>query len=170
MIVQTGPGNATSGQGIPNVVTVQAGSAADLQRLVNEELLALAASAPTSRFVGYSIGGAGDGSQFAATILYGTGTADETLASLNFVVNGSAVPAPLLGTFDDATDRSLLLIAGGGTAEEATAALRAAINAAKDGSPPLSGDSIVVNFEIVGSANGAQWIAHALLFAVTLPP
>lgn len=169
MIIQTGPGNATSGQGIPNVTTVQAGSAADLQRLVNEELLALAVSAPTDRFVGYSIGGAGDGSQFAATILTGAGSAGATLANLNFVSNGSSVPAPLLGTFDDATGRSMLLIAGGGTAEEATAALRAAITAAKSGSPSLAGTSIVVNFEVVGSANGAQWIAHALLFAVTLP-
>ena len=146
--------------------TVQAGSAADLQRLVDEALVALTAANPTHLLVGFDVAGAGNGSQFEATLL--TAAAVDRYAFVNS--SGTPISPAALSTFDDVTDRSVILIAQGGTAAEAAAALADAIAVVKGGNPPISGATQQYGYETVGSSNGAQWLAATVLFnGVALP-
>lgn len=146
--------------------TVQAGSAADLQRLVNEALTALIVASPTHLLVGFEIAGAGNGSQFEATLL--TAATVDRYAFVNS--SGTPIAPAALSTFDDVTDRSVILFAQGGTAEEASAALADAIAEVKSGSPPISGATQQYAYEFAGSSNGAQWLAATVLFnGVALP-
>lgn len=147
--------------------TVQAGTAADLQRLLDEAITALIATAPpTDRVLGVALGAAGDGSQFAATLL--TAADYGNLAFLNTA--GGAIEPPLLNTFDDVTNRSVILFGQGGTAAEAAAALADAVAVVKGGSPPISGATQQYGYELVGSANGQQWLAATALFNGTTSP
>ena len=159
---------ATPNLNLPaGTTTVQAGTAADLQRLLNEAITELiATSAPSVVVVGVAIGAAGDGSQFAATLL--TAADYGNLAFVNTA--GNAIEPPLLNTFDDATNRSVILFGQGGTAEEAVAALSDASLAVKNGSPPISGTTQQYGFEVVGSANGQQWLAATAFFNGTTAP
>lgn len=159
---------ATPDANLPaTTTTVQAGTAADLQILLNEAITALIASAPpTDVVLGVALGAAGDGQQFAATLLTAADYGNHAFVT----TAGNAIAPPLLSTFDDATDRSVILFGQGGTAAEAAAALAAAVAAVKDGSPPISGTTQQYGYELIGSANGQQWLAATALFnGLTVP-
>ncbi len=159
---------ATPDANLPaTTTTVQAGTAADLQTLLNEAITALIAGITTPDVVlGVALGAAGDGSQFAATLL----TASD-YGNLNFLTTaGNAIEPPLLATFDDATDRSVILFGQGGTAVEAVAALADAVAVVKGGSPPISGTTQQYGYELIGSANGQQWLAATAFFNGTSAP
>lgn len=153
------PNGAVQGTGIPDVYSLEAGSAADLQRIVNERLAALAAG-PSGVLLSVAFAAAGDGSRFACVLAVSVGATDYNYISGAEVTQN----APTLASFAAATtSRSALLVAQGGTPAEATAALGRAVLAAK----PLASTSSIncsqFGVELVGSANGAQWLAGTVL-------
>lgn len=160
IIFGSSPTGPTPGTGIPDFYTLEAGSAADLQLLVNEQLAALAVSAPASRLLAVSPAAAGNGSRFAVALSVAIASQDSNFLTQAEVAQG----APTLASFAaQTTSQSAIVIVQGGTAAEATAALNAAIVAAKPAAPVSSIATAVFGPELVGSSNGAQWLAVAVL-------
>lgn len=156
------PAGDVVGTGIPNVYALEAGTVADLQRLINEQVAVLAAAVPASRLLAVGFGAAGDGSRFACALTVSVGTSDA-----NYLTTGeTALDAPLFSSFVATNGaRSRIVVAGGGTAKEAADALTAAVTAVKVAGPGGSGSIGCAHFgvELVGSANGAQWLAGTVL-------
>lgn len=160
IIFASSPTGPVLGTGIPNIFTLEAGSAVDLQRLVDEQLAALAVSAPSSLLLAVSPAAAGDGSRFALSLVVSIGSQDANYLSTAEV----AQAAPSLGSFAaQTTAQSAIVIAQGGTAAEATAALIAGVVAAKPATAVSSIATSQFGPELIGSANGAQWLAVCVL-------
>ena len=144
---------------IPSVITLQAGSAADLQTLVDQTLQALAVSRPTDYLLGYTLGSAGNGSQFSISLT--VGLVGALFSAVSLAGSPSAVPTYLiLSRFAAAATRSRIVVGGSGTAAEATAALEAQVATIITPGNPLLAQW---DLQVVGSSNAQQWAAAALL-------
>lgn len=155
MLIRTSIGGSNAFQ----IATVQAGSAADLQVAIDDLMVEL--SALNLFYLGSSISGAGDGTQWAASVAYGQPGNGSTYSNLS---GASADPLPL-STFGTTPSqlRSRIVVAQGGTAPETAAALLVAVEAAKPNGPLSSIGCALVDFDVVGSANGQQWLGCAVL-------
>lgn len=156
MLLRTSTGGDSSFQ----LRSVQAGTALELQRKLDEAFAEL--SLLPDYYLGATFAAAGDGSQWAVTVAYGNPGNGSTYS--NFA--GVSQSPVLLSTFQaiaPTTSRSRIVVAQGGTAEETSDALEAAVAAAQPNAALSSIACQLLDLALVGSANGQQWLGAAVL-------
>jgi len=162
MLFASAPNGPVVGTGVPTTVVLEAGSAADLQRIVNETLADLAATVGAQYLLSVEVAAAGNGNQWACALSYSVGYT--TLALVGTL-------PPLLSSFAAAAaSRSQVLFGQGGAAAEAAAALTAAVLALKTAVPPVSVNAEQFGVQLTGSSNGGQWLASTVLFVPVAAP